>query len=1372
MPAQPEPREDDVFIHNADEANAVDALLGGNHAQEGTHGIDLTRPGGFLEDDNDALRQGDVLEHFRVHHPTHDLESQIQSFDTFPTEYVHVSQFKGDWANDRKGTSALRLVQKTQITGLEDEKVSTPALSTKHAFVRDSDRVDGTVFWPDRAGWDVACKPDDGEAQYAQNYQLNFVAGHWWYRMRCNPSYIGFDVDHRILYVGRLFHEELWVVVTPNAHVGRHNPNFAPYKAPHDHDPYAMSMKQYYVIMGFVARCFSRGGIGAVHSTEYPRIDSHAQFMQDCNIINSENKNGRFALGYDDVLVLHTYFRHFPQWIADAPVSHQLPEYMNCQLLVTSTCFGQNTPIYADGFSPLEYNRWNVDRCYRHIKFLGIALARQDRVHKVDSYVELPDHYLRQDVPNNVLYTSWDENIRELVVDVNALPEKDGQGQHVEVYDEDGYWVQRFVAETMVEDQQRGVLIDLQNVSRLYNLTQWTEFDDQDRPINPDDYKVKYYGYPLAFTKRYGHVQATNGFASFLPMVKELEKHIMDDEDEDVQQYLSQKGRVLRVVSSQCYNAYTHRVRESKSSHQIQRGIPTATVGGTYGRGRRKEQTICHRLADNYDFCSPWRGWERQVDNVDDLNLSLRLEQFFMINLSYVKPEFRTGGAIYRDIIGPLIKFYEHGSMRSAIRNCVIVFNEGYYPDLLKWTTFGIGNVVDHIYTNFFQTPIRDSTAPLPQHHWVEMVAILDRCLNYAHTGHAKVLSRQLMGPLFTDAALLTTGFPFIHGVLRVKFESMIEFTLGFNHNEWPREKGRRNLPLSASDKALQLTYGIPYWRLYKSQFIVSDALACALGQTLPLDKVLVFVCRRMLQLFIADVVDTVKKHVVDELVPLATDPDLIVRDHAVARHNAITTWAKSDYPLSFGNDNIIRRNLVTGLTPLHPADAGVAPRPGLHMGSVNNMSTTELAGKLYDFGDRHSSKPVRLGAPLFDASFTASALPVGVSELQVYLKRRFQMTPKEQKADIVAAFNDAILGLRILTVPAAPPTAHAGHNFIWAVPGYWTSISAVGGPPVGNAAPIDNRDPIARAVDEDAENNLAGDWYIFGKTLADYKSVLDKDCPPKEFDVPGLPGVPAHIGTGTKKADASDIIGITYRWVDNFVRKNPRATTTLLGRHLAWLYVHACPQLHAREDAILPGVDVNQAVRNADWIYIETRGGTHDTHINFIQMYIWIVALSEKRSPLLKYFVEHNNGFGPVWIKRHTQKGICGYNLVRLQVAEALQPGIFGSGRFNQAWRIRPEPQLRAWLQEIHHAFETSPNGVIPLVRKIFGNRKGSEILAKAHMLPAEALPPPLPAARRKRSRPQGRDESDDDEDVMEIEEDEFHRALREGPSSQRQRR
>jgi hypothetical protein len=87
----------------------------------------------------------------------------------------------------------------------------------------------------------------------------------------------------------------------------------------------------------------------------------------------------------------------------------------------------------------------------------------------------------------------------------------------------------------------------------------------------------------------------------------------------------------------------------------------------------------------------------------------------------------------------------------------------------------------------------------------LELCSILERTLNYAQTGNAKVLVKLLMSPLWVSRGLLEDGMPVFSPAMDFNLEVAMNATIRLT--EWPLNKNSPGLAL-ASWKSFLVNYG------------------------------------------------------------------------------------------------------------------------------------------------------------------------------------------------------------------------------------------------------------------------------------------------------------------------------------------------------------------------------------------------------------------------------------------------------------------------------------------------------------------------------------------------------------------------------------
>lgn len=128
-------------------------------------------------------------------------------------------------------------------------------------------------------------------------------------------------------------------------------------------------------------------------------------------------------------------------------------------------------------------------------------------------------------------------------------------------------------------------------------------------------------------------------------------------------------------------------------------------------------------------------------------------------------------------------------------------------PNLLNWTTYPLTSVIEMLW----KQNVRDLEpgSDRVNMYEIELMAMLERTLNYAHTGSARVISRKVMVPHFLGLSVLHDGLPCLNPRL-VSFPDMAQNSkVNVFAALWartPQKKGRR--PLMASKRVQELTYG------------------------------------------------------------------------------------------------------------------------------------------------------------------------------------------------------------------------------------------------------------------------------------------------------------------------------------------------------------------------------------------------------------------------------------------------------------------------------------------------------------------------------------------------------------------------------------
>ena len=111
---------------------------------------------------------------------------------------------------------------------------------------------------------------------------------------------------------------------------------------------------------------------------------------------------------------------------------------------------------------------------------------------------------------------------------------------------------------------------------------------------------------------------------------------------------------------------------------------------------------------------------------------------------------------------------------------------------------------------------------------------MLERALNYAHTGSARVLTRSLMDRAWLSLSVVSDGLPCISNSF-IQAGSLSSGLVTIRREKWPVHPVTR-IPLTASQRSQEMTYGKPHYSV--SVIIVVVILLHALCSEMSLSRV------------------------------------------------------------------------------------------------------------------------------------------------------------------------------------------------------------------------------------------------------------------------------------------------------------------------------------------------------------------------------------------------------------------------------------------------------------------------------------------------------------------------------------------------------
>ena len=412
---------------------------------------------------------------------------------------------------------------------------------------------------------------------------------------------------------------------------------------------------------------------------------------------------------------------------------------------------------------------------------------------------------------------------------------------------------------------------------------------------------------------------------------------------------------------------------------------------------------------------------------------------------------------------------------------------------------------------------------------------MLERTLNYAHTGSARVLTRALMDRAWLGLSVLNDGLPCIADTF-IPAGSLSAGIVTVQRDRWPIHPITR-LPLTASQRSQELTYG-------KGHFAVSPLrshISCSDGNVLPVPsgqsylaaftiavamehmphegypnhqeddglRLASYAAEVALRSLVGDMTTLVQNAVLEELTPIIAEggPDATV---ARKRKRALAAWLDCPHPLSIDNDTL----------PLL-LEAVVVPLDGDMVLGKSKPDSMPLAQFIKDLMT-HCDKDCPRRCPPFvaDGHFLHVAR-AAIREVISFARTRLGFKKEDVDALVERGFVAACHHLRIHQVPwSTPPAPGPGAPSRRVVHNVWMRLGSKDPkrPPASTAASAGTRTSAALARQTSLRMVAAepiGAWSVMEVKLKTFHSVLHKTVLPNEHLMTGGPeeqGVEPYI--------------------------------------------------------------------------------------------------------------------------------------------------------------------------------------------------------------------------------------------------------------------
>ena len=100
--------------------------------------------------------------------------------------------------------------------------------------------------------------------------------------------------------------------------------------------------------------------------------------------------------------------------------------------------------------------------------------------------------------------------------------------------------------------------------------------------------------------------------------------------------------------------------------------------------------------------------------------------------------------------------------------------------------------------------------AAAPDPHWIELMSLAERVLNFGHTGSARVLHRRTGETLWICISVAEGYMPVFAPAVKIRHNNG-NLTPEFPAAKWPLDLKTR-LPLSSAQRAIEWSYGVRHY--------------------------------------------------------------------------------------------------------------------------------------------------------------------------------------------------------------------------------------------------------------------------------------------------------------------------------------------------------------------------------------------------------------------------------------------------------------------------------------------------------------------------------------------------------------------------------
>ncbi len=531
----------------------------------------------------------------------------------------------------------------------------------------------------------------------------------------------------------------------------------------------------------------------------------------------------------------------------------------------------------------------------------------------------------------------------------------------------------------------------------------------------------------------------------------------------------------------------------------------------------------------------------------------------------------------------------------------------------------------------------------------VEFCSVLERALNYMHTGNTAVIATTVMNPLWIGRAILKDGFPCLNqNIVQIIDSKYVDI----DPKRWPSNY-KSNTPHSSSRRSQTLTYGDqhfnvspvstsnrpkstpgtmlltrPVFQTFFSHLCMGVILARPPIQFLENEdehwRIAKSIAFNVLTIFVQDCKDFVSKFVHKSISRQVAAP-FPLRIHGKIRQEALKLWLWDDNPLSWG---ILRNGAAATtyqqLSTLLTEDPN-APDSGL-IKSQERWTYTCLAQDLVENG-------VNGHAPVLKAGYFPTALSLAYSEIQ-----KLSSDPAYSSQFAITALASMLQKAQIHFVPWHKPAHPQGRASHIAQPDHWLFLDhSSSHSPHANTATFDNPSPrakFARMATSDAAEDPSAPWSV-PDAIQDMGSLREKAVLPADWSLGN-----ASLNS-VKGGTDGEYVRNTYEYVERTY--NGKKWQHHLGLVLAILISTILPRVFADDKEkqkaanLNSGPELTKEIRRLSWVKTTSR---HRKGVTAKGPYITmlstaIIAILDENSPL-RIHMRAENMLGIPWTHKH----------------------------------------------------------------------------------------------------------------------------------------